>query len=353
MIEFAEQSSVIVPDDRLASQTRFRPLRSGTVAAFLLIVLAVPTLIRPSTSGKLAFDRHYLDEINAMRPDYVFIGNSMLETRIDKSVLDARFGSNSCYVMWSPGAESAWMHQALKNVVLASVHRPKKVFVFFRDVYLTLPTHRAADQYWWRIERLSHEDEPDLARAMHENRTWQEELQYRFGLLYPVQKLRDKANCLLGWIAGQMVAPGKVPYGGSVAAEYNELFSLDRLRTITTADDADFHNEDLKIYDFDGRVRDSLLPSMLQSAKDAGVELVFVRVQRRPTEQGPPPQSEALCRYISKLQRYLLARGAHFHDFTGDPEISLDDYLDGDHIKPQRKAESTELFLKRLREYFP
>lgn len=353
MLEFVKQGPVIATEDRLSSRSRLRPACMGTVAVFLLIVLTVPALIRPSASGKLSFDDHWLDEINTARPDYVFLGNSMLQTRIDPSLLSARLGSDSCYLMWSPGAESAWAHQALKNIVLASVHRPKKVFLFFRDVYLTLPTHRTGDQYWWRIERLSHESEPELARAMNAARTWQEKLQYRLGLIYPVQKYREKACYLLEWLAGQMLAPGKVPYGAPVAKDYNDLFDLGGMKAVEAADDADFSMDDLEIYDFDGMVRNSLLPSMLQMAKDRGVELVFVRVQRRPSGNGPPRQPEELRRYIGKLQQYLHDHGARFYDFTGDPEIGLDDYLDGDHIRPERKARSTELFLKRMGEYFP
>jgi hypothetical protein len=311
----------------------------------------LPALYRPTFGGKLPFDDHVLREIDAQKPDYVFIGNSMLGTRIDESTLETRVGKNCCYVLWTGGAESAWEHQVLENYVVAAAHHPKAVFIFFRDAYLTRVTYRANDFYWWKIERVSHESEPALSHAMHESRTWQERLEYDLGLLYPIQKRRDAANYALSWVAGQAVDPGRIPYGASTAASYNELFSLARLKTVDTADDAGA-STDMSIYDFDSRLPRSLLPSMVALAKGAGIRLVFVRVQRRPTEFGPPTQPPQLTEYIEKLSRYLADNGVGFYDFTGDPELTLDHYLDGDHIRPEWKQASTELFLRRLHEYF-
>jgi len=327
------------------------PLRTWTAAAALAVMLLLPALYRPTLDGKLPFDGHVLREIDTEKPDYIFIGNSMLATRMDQPTLESRVGKNCCYLLWTGGAESAWDHQVLKNYVVAAAHRPKVVFIFFRDAYLTRVTYRTNDAYWWKIERASHEQEPELSRAMQESRTWQERLEYDLGLLYPIQKRRDAANYALAWVASQAVDPGLIPYGAPTAASYNELFSLARLRNVDTADDAGA-GTDLSIYDFDARLPRSLLPSMVALAKGAGIPLVFVRVQRRPTPSGPAPQPPQLTGYIARLSRYLADNGAGFYDFTGDPELTLDHYLDGDHIRGEWKQASTELFLQRLQKYF-
>lgn len=352
MVDVAKRYAIVDEEEKRTSQVRTRRLNIGASLLVLICIFLPPALYRPSASGKLPFDGRYLAEINAIRPDYTFIGNSMLRTRIDEATLEARFGKNCCYVMWTAGAESAWTYQAFKNVVLAAEHRPKKVFVFFRDTLLTMPAYRATDRYWWRIERLSHSDEPELLRAMREDRTWQERLEYSLGSLYPIQKRRENANYLLGWLASQIISPGKVAYGEPTADDFNDLFALEKLRTIELADDAALDKEDQRIYDFNRKVRTSLLPSMLSLAKEAKVELVFVRVQRRPSEDGPPPQSEALKKYISDFKSYVTAQGADFYDFTGDPALTLNHYLDGDHIRPDWRVESTKLFVKRLERHF-
>jgi hypothetical protein len=352
MADVDKRPSVIEDEETRADRQRLRPLSAAAAAAVLLSIVILPALYRPTLLGKLPFDRQLIGELNRRKADYLFIGNSMLGTRIDEKTLEARLGEHCCYVLWTGGAESAWEHQAFKNAVAAAEHKPKVVFVFFRDAYLTRVTYRANGAYWWKIERLSHDSEPELMRAMRESRNWQDKLEYDFGLLYPVQKRREAADYALEWLAGQAVTPGHIPYGAPVAGRYGELFSLDRLKGIEAADDSGPGQDDSSILDFDARLPKSLLPSMIKLAKDAGIELVFVRVQRRPLVNGPPPQSAELTRYIGGLKQYLAAQGVGFYDFTGDPELTLDHYLDGDHIRSEWKPESTDLFLRRLKTYF-
>jgi hypothetical protein len=351
MVDVVEKSSIIDEEEKRASQGvtgRVSPM--GALAA-LLVILIVPALLRPDALAKLPFDQRLLADVDAVGPDYMFIGNSMLETRMDLKVLDDRLGDRCCFILWTGGAESAWTHQALKNIALAARHRPKAVFIFFRDTYLTQPSFRSTDRYWWKIERLSHDDEPELTRALMLSRRWQERLEDRLAAVYPVQKARDRANSAVSWIASEVVTPGRVSYGASAGQKYDGLFALDKLRNVE-ADDTAFGEEDLSKFDFQARVDSSLLPSMIRMAKDHGVNLVFVRVQRRPTLAGPPSQRPELQAYIRHLRDFVTNNGAQFYDFTGDPELTLDHYNDGDHIKASWKAESTDLFLRRLRQDF-
>ncbi len=334
-------------EEQRANQAGSARIRVRTLLAVVVAILLGPALLRPSALGKLTFDEQLLAEVNAVGPDIVFIGNSMLESRIDGDVLKKRLGEHCCFVLWTGGAESAWMHQALKNIALAARHRPKTVYMFFRDTYLTQPTYRATDRYWWKIERLCHAQEPQLNRAMARSRTWQENLEYWLASVYPIQKARDRASTAVSWLASEVVTPGRVPYGSSGGHKYEELFGLDKLRG-SEADDTAFGDEDLSEFDFDAHVEDSLLPSMIELAKEHGVKLVFIRVQRRPTRLGPPPQRRELAAYVEKFRAYVQSHGAGFYDFTGDPDLTLDRYNDGDHIAAQWRPQSTELFLRRL-----
>jgi len=293
MVDVVEKSSIIEEAEKRARQATTGRVSVATAIAVLAVILTLPALLRPSSHGKLSFDNELLADLNKVSPDYVFIGNSMLHSRIDDKVIEAHLGERCCYLLWTGGAESAWAHQALKNFALATQHRPKKVFIFFRDTYLTQPSYRATDRYWWRIERLSHPDEPELDRAMRQSRTWQEELEFRLGEIYPVQKLRERMSGNVSWIASEVVTPGRVRYGEPAGQKYDSLFDLENLRSVE-ADDTVSDEVDLAEYNFDARVGTSLLPSMIHMAKDAGVGLVFIRVQRRPTKDGPPAQSPEL-----------------------------------------------------------
>jgi hypothetical protein len=351
MVDVIEKSAVIDHEEMRAALATTGRVSVLKAIVMLLLILVPPALIRPTAQGKLNFDAPLLAQVNAVSPDYVFIGNSMLNSRIDAPSLEKRLGGHCCFILWTGGAESAWTHQALKNIALAANHRPKKIFIFFRDAYLTQPTYRATDRYWWKIERLSHADEPALDRAMTASRTWQEQFEYRLSELYPIQKARDKAGTAVSWLASEFATPGRVRFGESAGQKYDDLFDLDKLRSVQ-ADDTAFEEQDLSEFDFDARIGTSLVPSMIELAKDAGVGLVFVRVQRRPTPEGPPAQRAELQDYMRKFGAYVSSRGADLYDFTGDPQLTLDHYLDGDHISAAWKPQSTDLFLRRLQRSF-
>jgi hypothetical protein len=129
----------------------------------------------------------------------------------------------------------------------------------------------------------------------------------------------------------------------------NERLGLDHLRKMEAAD---IQIGDDELFDFARDVDDSVLPLMLEAARKAGLTICLVRVQRRPTANRPPAQSPALRRYVDDLRTYVTARGAIFHDDTGDPALTLDLYEDGDHLARHARRFYTENLYNRLRPHF-
>jgi len=99
--------------------------------------------------------------------------------------------------------------------------------------------------------------------------------------------------------------------------------------------------------DFDANVDDSLLPEILRLAERSKITLAFIRVQRRPSADGPPPQSLELRAYVAALKRYLESHGAYFHDDWGDPDEPLSAYADGDHLTAEGRVRYTQRFAER------
>jgi hypothetical protein len=132
--------------------------------------------------------------------------------------------------------------------------------------------------------------------------------------------------------------------------QLNERFGLAHLRPM---DAADMQATEDREADFDRFVEDSTLPLMLRDARNAGLTLLLVRVQRRPLHGRPPEQSPALRRYVTRLHNYVEARGGVFMDDTGDPAQTLDMYEDGDHLSRDGRRRYTEMFAVRLRQRFP
>jgi hypothetical protein len=104
--------------------------------------------------------------------------------------------------------------------------------------------------------------------------------------------------------------------------------------------------------DFDRNLPTSVLPEILRLSKRSGIRVAFIRVQRRPAADGPPPQSPALQEYVRKLRGYLESGGAVFHDDWGDPDQPLSVYEDGDHVKRDFRRVYTELFFRKHPEIF-
>jgi hypothetical protein len=122
----------------------------------------------------------------------------------------------------------------------------------------------------------------------------------------------------------------------------NERFDLANLRADVAADLSDANES----ADFARDLPTSVLPLMTALAREHGLRLCFVRVQRRPRGNEPPPQSDTLRRYVADLRAWLEANGAQFHDDWGDPEQPESIYADGDHVRDRRHY--TALFRRRL-----
>jgi hypothetical protein len=103
---------------------------------------------------------------------------------------------------------------------------------------------------------------------------------------------------------------------------------------------------------FEDSVSSSFLPLMLEIAREAGVNLVFVRVQERPNQDGSVHESPAMHEYSKALGEYLGTAGAGYVDFTGNPSIDRAMYYDSFHIRARYLSDYTELFYNEIAPYF-
>lgn len=290
------------------------------------------------------FDPTPIDELRRGRPLWVFIGDSMLGTRIDPSYLGELSATHDELVafLYNPATGPAWWYLSFKNHFMASGITPRAVFVFFRDTNLTDTLFRVASLYGNALDDVAHADEPELNAAITARKR---------GLWSRVHSTAVRAygtDVANGWLE-----PGirrwfvnwrfpdprvRLRFDQSLG----ERFDLAHLRSDVAADLAG-PNE---AADFARDLPSSVLPLMIDLARQRGVQLCFVRVQRRPRGTTPPTQSPNLVRYLSDLERYLAANGALYHDDWGDPEMPESIYADGDHVRNRRHY--TAVFRRRL-----
>ena len=92
----------------------------------------------------------------------------------------------------------------------------------------------------------------------------------------------------------------------------------------------------------------SLLPALLDLARQEKIRLVFFRVKRKPQDDGTPHvESGYLQAYMAALEDHLRTAGVTFIDETTDPEIGRDFYGGDDHLREDRMADYTRLFWEK------
>ncbi len=294
--------------------------------------------------GHHAFNPQPIAALQYGKPAWVFIGDSMMGTRIEPLHLGEISSTHDELVsfLYNPATGPGWWYLAFKNHLIASGVKPRAVFVFFRDTNLTDTLFRLESLYGFALDDVALENEPELdtlvaarkgglrarlhtaAVNLYENditTSWLEPAVRRWfvNLRYPDASARLRFDRAL-----------------------NDRFDLANLRGDVAADlsganDAANFSRDLPT---------SVLPLMVALSKAHGVPLCFVRVQRRPKGATPPEQSPNLQRYVDDLKAYLASNGILFHDDWGDPELHESIYADGDHVRDRRHY--TDVFRRRL-----
>jgi hypothetical protein len=289
------------------------------------------------------------DAVHALRQaanDYVLIGDSMAGTRIDPGHLSRLLGGRGAAALFHPGSGSAYWYLAFKNFVVTAGLHPRAVIFFFRDENLTDPLFRVYPGALDRVAR-SHEAVLDQILAARSEGTY-----YRVHASIRALYAHDQTRT---WIE-PVIARAPLPLAAGRRARKTlldqldtRLFTVEALRPMAAADMGSGGGD---AYDFAGALPTSVLPEIMRLSRLSGIRVAFVRVQRRPTPQGPPAQSPALQRYVKDLRQYVESNGAVVHDDWGDPELPLSVYEDGDHVRRDFKRPYTELFVRRNPEIF-
>ena len=110
---------------------------------------------------RLPYDPTFREDIRRIRPEFVFIGDSMLGSRIDPTHMRRTINRQTWWVM-QPGTGSAWWYLAFKNHVLGADVAPKAAIVFFRDYNLTDVMFRLDDAFRWSLDTVAGPEEPEL-----------------------------------------------------------------------------------------------------------------------------------------------------------------------------------------------
>lgn len=296
----------------------------------------LPTVETPRQ--REGFDQAAADAVREVQPQFVVIGDSMAGIRIDPRQL-TRLSQRRVVGLFHPGSPVAYWYLAFKNLVADNgLKEIRGAIFFFRDDQLTSQVQVTPGV----LDRVAREHEPELDRVLAANRLGAFSDVHRIARgLYEYDRTRVSAEPRLNQAPAEWVSGTPAELLNTINTE---LFALDRLRPFAASDLAQGTGAAL---DFAANINGSLLPEIIRLAEASGIKLAFIRAQRRPTEQGPPPQSDALKRYVADLEKYLEGKGAYFYDDWGDPDEPLSMYADGDHLNSTGKVRYTERFAEK------
>ena len=290
------------------------------------------------------FDQQTATAVREANPEFVVIGDSMAGIRIDPRYL-SRLAHTSVLGLYQQGSPVAYWYLVLKNLVVQNdLKKVRGAIFFFRDDQLTTQVQVPTGS----LDRVAHEREPELDRILAADKLGTFSEVHRLARsAYQFDRTRLYFEPLLNRWPAEVAQPERP--AELIASMNNEVFSLDKLRKFEASDLAASTDASLN---FSASVEGSLLPEIFRLAESANIRLAFIRVQRRPTPEGPPPQSDALKKYVADLQAYVTKRNAYFHDDWGDPEQPLSIYADGDHLTQQGRLRYTERFAEKHARFF-
>lgn len=340
-----------------------------SITTLVIGLVLGPALLR-SQITKEAFDSSAIKKIQEKRPNYIFLGNSLLQTRITPEYFEKLTHKSAYFFDLYGGGPYHWFAQ-LKNYIVASGWKPDAVFVFYHDNSLTYNSVFSGE-YRKMAEPLLTDREPLYEELTAKNHnTWKAKTTDFLDMLYPVQIYNDKANRFLKRIAVAALLPEDIKFlisrilsnplkrGALSFAEQenynkreafiehlNEVLALKYFKSIPNATPGQTPEQ----YDFINQLSNSFLPSMLELARINKIKIIFVRIQPRPNRDGSSNITDLQKSYSTHLNNYLKDQGFDHWDLSTSPELTFNMYSDGDHIAWEFRDFSTELFVKKLHE---
>lgn len=337
-------------------QSVSRPAREWLQFLLLLLVPLVCTLLLPrdpedgSAVGGVAFEQEKYDDAAEKRPDVVFLGNSMLNTRADRKLLARLLAPNRIAFVTAGGSRSLVWYFMLKNFAADFKPPPKLAVIFYRDFDFNVPDEATGGKRGREARAFMRPgDEALMAEIQgaeyNDVESWLEALE-------PEAYARSRREKLLG-IALSLATVGRVSKL-DIQAAHEVAFDFDKLRP-GVMDAGGLANDaldlDRKIFTDDPQ--ENLLSRFHSVAAAHGIRLCFFRVKRRPDAAGLAPSSPELTRYTADLKAWLEERGHVLVDETDDPRLTLALYHDGDHLAKFAMSDWTRIFAERIGAVMP
>lgn len=312
--------------------------RSVLALAVMLIVVALVPMSLGRTRIPLQFDQTLVNSFEASDAEIVFLGNSLLDTRIDPEYFGELTESSTVSMAIDGTAPGIWMLQ-LENIIGAVDDPPKELFIFFHDDLITRQIYFTGVKDLRLKESLTHSSTSSYAVAQEPNLNLGDRVKSIFTSLYPIAESGSRRDThpvssigarIVGMSSGEMNESADTAFG----------FPSKRDRA-TVIQQPKYHGS------FDSNIADSFLPSLIESASAIEADIAFVRTAARPNNDGSPNEPPQLAKYSADLEAYLEVNNIQYIDMTAHIDEGAIDaamYYDGYHLKHRFRTYYTEFF---------
>lgn len=326
-----------------AAPTRYPYVLLFVVMACLAAGLVAPFVVE---AKKSAFNDEPLRSIEEGKPAYIFIGNSMCDSRISPTLMTMLSGEPSARIVAGPSFVVTW-YLWLKNYVAAAKHRPKKVFIFFTDEQLTVTHFQIPPKDAEYIETELHFYEPEYDRLVRKrNESFYKSIIERIRRFYSREEFLTPVRQAIASFNMEFVDSRPVV---DTREEINlYLKRAGRRFAFDVVHDQDFRPRDVPMTStetFSNALSNSFLEPMVRVAKEKNVNVCFFRIRRAPSLRRE--DEPAFMEYKRQLKEYFARNNICYIDESGDTEVT-DEYFSGpfdDHCVQRERY--TEMFYRK------
>lgn len=335
---------------------RKRSRGEGIQLLALLPVLLIPFFLPADPQSKAsktaAFDQKQFDRAISRRPDVVLIGNSMLNTRVDRAFFDELIQPNRAAYVTEGGTRSAAWYFGLKNFAGPIRPSPKLAIIFYRDFDFARP---GKDLEGERLQTARTFMRPEDEETLDEIRKMEgSPPESPLDFYLPDVATARARHRISEWALDVASAGAVKDYDEILQKKLNQLFDFANLRAnVFDAGALDNDMADREDPVFSASPARNLLVRYADFAHEKGIRICFYRVKRRPDAQNRVTQTPALRAYTAAFRAWAEANGCEVMDETDDPRLLLSMYHDGDHLGKAAMKDYTRIFFERVRSLLP
>lgn len=278
----------------------------------------------------------------------------MMESRVDTRHFEELTGGASRQ-LYTPGGTSAFWYYKTKNLIFSNEARPKAVFVFFRDPFLTYTYYRTTGRYRSSFPDFMYPSDrrelDNLVSLSLKKKYGQFNLkQFDISMdrflaidMWRSQHEKDLRNSLLDLLASLNINKSFKAGRGDLKNEMYDMLEARGVRKDAQTDARAFEFRDW--YEFEQQVEHSLLPAFLDLQRDfPETKIVFVRVHRFMA-----PDGDQYRKYLQDLNQYMDTNKLYYLDLPEQYEFPDSWFGDGDHLDERKKKEWTTDFYRLLK----